>query len=81
MPGSEGDTVSGIVAPAGTPREIVDRLNAEIKKAAAAPDVKAKLADLGFGAVASSPDEFGDRIKAEIAKWAKVIKDANIKVD
>ena len=79
--GIEGDTVSGIVAPAGTPRAIVDRLNAEIKKAAAAPDVKAKLADLGFGAVASTPDEFGDRIKFEIAKWAKVIKDANIKVD
>ncbi len=79
--GIEGDTVSGIVAPAGTPRAIVDRLNAEIKKAAAAPDVRAKLSDLGFGAVASSPDEFGDRIKFEIAKWAKVIKDANIKVD
>jgi tripartite-type tricarboxylate transporter receptor subunit TctC len=79
--GIEGDTVSGIVAPAGTPRAIVDRLNGEIKNAAAAPDVKAKLADLGFGAVASSPDEFGDRIKFEIAKWAKVIKDANIKVD
>jgi tripartite-type tricarboxylate transporter receptor subunit TctC len=79
--GIEGDTVSGIVAPAGTPRAIVDRLNAEIKKAAATPDVKAKLSDLGFGAVASSPDEFGDRIKFEIAKWAKVIKDANIKVD
>jgi tripartite-type tricarboxylate transporter receptor subunit TctC len=79
--GIEGDTVSGIVAPAGTPRAIVDRLNAEIKKAAATPDVKAKLSDLGFGAVASSPDEFGDRIKFEIGKWAKVIKDANIKVD
>jgi len=79
--GLEGDTVSGIVAPAGTPRAIVDRLNAEIKKAAATPDVKAKLAVLGFGAVASAPDEFGDRIKSEIVKWAKVIKDANIKVD
>ena len=61
------------------PAAVVDRLNAEIKKAAAAPDVKAKLADLGFGAVASTPDEFGDRIKFEIAKWAKVIKDANIR--
>jgi tripartite-type tricarboxylate transporter receptor subunit TctC len=79
--GLEGDTVSGIVAPAGTPRAIVDRLNAEIKKAAATPDVKAKLAVLGFGPVASTPDEFGDRIKVEIVKWAKVIKDANIKVD
>jgi tripartite-type tricarboxylate transporter receptor subunit TctC len=79
--GLEGDTVSGVVAPAGTPRAIVDRVNAEIKKAATTPDVKAKLAALGFGPVASTPDEFGDRIKTEIAKWAKVIKDANIKVD
>jgi tripartite-type tricarboxylate transporter receptor subunit TctC len=79
--GLEGDTVSGIVAPVGTPRAIVDRLNAEIKKAAAMPDVKAKLDVLGFGAVASTPDEFGDRIKTEIAKWAKVIKEANIKVE
>ena len=79
--GLEGDTVSGIVAPAGTPRDIVDRLNAEIKKAAATPDVLAKLEVLGFGPVASTPDEFGARIRTEIVKWAKVIKDANIKVD
>lgn len=79
--GLEGDTVSGIVAPAGTPRAVTDRLNAEIKKAAATADVKEKLATLGFGAVASAPSEFGERIKTEIGKWAKVIKDSNIKVD
>ena len=79
--GLEGDTVSGLVAPAGTPRPIIDKLNAEIKKAAATADMKEKLAVLGFGAVASLPDEFGDRIKAEIVKWAKVIRDSNIKVD
>ena len=79
--GHEGDTVSGIVAPAGTPREVVDRLNAEIKKAVAAPDVRAKLTALGFGAVASTPDEFAARIDSEIAKWSKVIREANIKVD
>ena len=60
---------------------IVDRLSAEIKKAASTPDVQAKLEVLGFGAVASPPDEFGERIKIEIAKWAKVIESANIKVD
>ena len=79
--GLEGDAVSGIVAPAGTPRAVIDKLNAEIKKAVATADVKARLAVLGFGAVASLPDEFGDRIKVEIDKWAKVIKDSNIKVD
>ena len=79
--GLEGDTVSGIVAPAGTPRAIVDRLNAEIKKAAATPDVKAKLADPRLRRGREPADEFGERIKTEIAKWAKVIEDANIKVD
>jgi len=79
--GLEGDTVSGIVAPVGTPRAIIDKLNAEIKKAAATADIKEKLAALGFGTVASLPDEFGDRIQAEIVKWAKVIRDSNIKVD
>ena len=79
--GLEGDTVSGIVAPAGTPRPIIDKLNAEIKKIAATAEIKEKLATLGFGTVASLPDEFGDRIKAEIAKWAKVIRDSNIKVE
>ena len=81
MPGSKATPFPGSSRRPARRGAIVDRLNAEIKKAAAAPDVKAKLADLGFGAVASSPDEFGDRIKFEIAKWAKVIKDANIKVD
>ena len=81
MPGLEGDTVSGIVAPAGTPQPIIARLNAEIQKAAATPDVSAKLAALGFGAVASDPDEFGARILVEITKWAKVINEAKIKID
>jgi tripartite-type tricarboxylate transporter receptor subunit TctC len=79
--GLEGDTVSGIVAPAGTPQPIIARLNAEIKKAAATPDVSAKLAALGFGAVASDPDQFGARILVEITKWAKVINEAKIKID
>jgi tripartite-type tricarboxylate transporter receptor subunit TctC len=81
IPGLEGDTVSGVVAPAGTPRSVIDRLNAEIKKAAATSEVRAKLAALGFGAVASDPDEFGARIQVEIAKWAKVIDEAKIKID
>jgi tripartite-type tricarboxylate transporter receptor subunit TctC len=81
IPGHEGDTVSGIVAPAGTPKEIVDLLNAEIKKLAAAPDVKARLSALGFTPVASTAEEFGARIKSEMAKWDKVIRDAKIRID
>lgn len=79
--GLEGDTVSGIVAPAATPRPIIDKINAAIKKAAATAEIKEKLAALGFGAVASLPDEFGHRINTEIVKWAKVIRESNIKVD
>lgn len=81
IPGHEGDTVSGIVAPAGTPKEIVDQLNAEIKKLAALPDVTAKLTALGFTPVASNPEEFGAGITTEMAKWDKVIRDAKIKIE
>jgi len=81
IPGHEGDTLTGIVVPTGTPKEIVDRLNAEIKKMVALPDVKEKLETLGFGPVADSPNEFGERIRTETAKWAKVINDAKIKIE
>jgi tripartite-type tricarboxylate transporter receptor subunit TctC len=81
IPGHEGDTLTGLVVPAGTPKEIVDRLNSEIKKLVAQPDVKEKLETLGFVPVADTPAEFGERIKTETAKWAKVINDAKIKIE
>src|SRR5712691_3871654 len=68
----EADTLTGIVAPAGTPKEIVDLLYREIAKAVTQPDVKERLAGLGFKAVANTPDQFGARIKLEIQKWGKV---------
>jgi tripartite-type tricarboxylate transporter receptor subunit TctC len=81
IPGHEGDTLTGIVVPAGTPREIIDRLNAEIKKLIALPDVKERLEALGFNPVADRPEEFRDRIRSEMGRWAKVIRDANIKIE
>src|SRR5712692_10482214 len=69
IPGHEGDTLTGIVVPAGTPKAIVDRLNAEIKKLIALPDVKERLEALGFNPVANGPEEFGDRIRTEIGRW------------
>jgi tripartite-type tricarboxylate transporter receptor subunit TctC len=81
IPGHEGDTVTGIVAPAGTPKAVVDQLNAEIKKALASPDVTEKLKVLGFTPVGSSPEEFGARITAEMTKWDKVIRDAKIRIE
>lgn len=76
--GQESETMQGIFAPAGTPKEIVDLLNREIAKVMAMPDVKAKCAQLGFDVVANKPDEFTAYIKKEVAKWGKVIKDAKI---
>jgi tripartite-type tricarboxylate transporter receptor subunit TctC len=81
IPGHEGDTLTGIVVPAATPKEVVERLNAEIRKLVALPDVKEKLLALGFAAVANTPAEFGDRIRTESAKWSKVINDAKIKIE
>jgi tripartite-type tricarboxylate transporter receptor subunit TctC len=81
IPGHEGDTLTGIVVPAGTPKEMVDRLNGEIKKLVALPDVKEKLETLGFDPVANTPAEFGERIGTETIKWSKVINDAKIKID
>src|SRR5262245_25856761 len=81
IPGHEGDTLTGIVVPAKTPKDVVERLNAEIKKLVALPDVKEKLGALGSLPVANTPDEFGERIKVETVKWSKVINDAKIKIE
>jgi tripartite-type tricarboxylate transporter receptor subunit TctC len=77
----DADTLTGLVAPAGTPKEIVDLLYREIVKAVAQPDVKERLAVLGFKPVANTPDEFSARIKLEIAKWGKVVHDAKLRIE
>ena len=81
VPDLESDTLTGIVAPAGTPRDIIERWRGDIAKAVAGTDVKERLQGLGFAPVANTPDEFGARIKAEIAKWSKVVHDANIRAN
>ena len=81
IPDLESDTLTGIVAPAGTPKDIIGRWHADIAKAVATADVKERLETLGFAPVANTPDEFGARIKLEIAKWSKVVHAANIKAD
>ena len=77
----EADTLTGIIAPAGTPREIVDKLYREIKRVVALPDVQEKLGAVGFQPVVNTPDEFAARIKLELAKWEKVVHDAKIRVE
>jgi tripartite-type tricarboxylate transporter receptor subunit TctC len=79
-PDQEADTLTGVLAPAGTPSEIVDLLHGEIAKAVADPGVRDRLFKLGFEPVANKPEEFGARIKSEIAKWGKVIHDANLRI-
>lgn len=81
FPGHESYTLTGILAPAGTPKEIVALLHREVVKAVALPDVQERLDKLGFEIVANSPDQFAAQIKAEMEKWAKVIRDAKIKVE
>jgi tripartite-type tricarboxylate transporter receptor subunit TctC len=71
----------GVLMPAGSPKAIVDKLNADTVKALADPDVKKRFADLGVEAVSSTPDQFAAFIRDEMAKYAKLIKEANIKVN
>jgi len=81
LPGFEVGSWQGVFAPAGTPPEIVKRLNAEIVKVLNMPDVREKLSGLGAEIVADSPEEFSALVKAEVAKWADVVKKSGAKVD
>jgi len=72
------DIVTGFVAPAGTPRPIIEFLHRETVKVLSMPDTRDKLATMGFDPVASTPEEFAQWIRTEIVRWGKVIRDANI---
>jgi tripartite-type tricarboxylate transporter receptor subunit TctC len=72
---------AGFLAPAGTPAPIVQKVNADLAKVLALPEVRDKLTALGFELAPGTPAEFGDMIKRELAKVAKVVKEAGIKVD
>jgi len=80
-PDIQGDSWVGLLAPAGTPNEIIGAVQREIAAIIALPDVKERLPTLGFEAVASTPEEFASRIKVETEMWGKVIRAANIKAE
>ena len=81
LPGFDAASWFALFAPAGTPRPIVDRLQVEVKKILAQPEIAKKLAEAGLDAVGSSPDELAAYQRTEIAKWAKVVRDSGAKVE
>ncbi|HEX2826690.1 MAG TPA: tripartite tricarboxylate transporter substrate binding protein [Burkholderiales bacterium] len=76
-----GGTWVGILAPAGTPREVVNTLNKSIAAVVRRPDIHDKIVQVGIDPVGNSPEEFTQFLRDEIAKWGKVIKAANVKVE
>jgi len=80
-PGFEAATWSGLVAPAGTPKPIIDRLNAAANRALASAEIKAKLGEDGSTPLGGTPQQFAGYIKSENAKWGAAVRDAGIKLD
>jgi tripartite-type tricarboxylate transporter receptor subunit TctC len=81
LAGVTASTYWGILAPKGTPKEIVERVSTEFAKAVRDPDVVARIAQLGYLPIGGGPSDYAANVKSEIAKWAPVIKAANIKAE
>jgi len=81
VPGFSVDSINGIVVPSATPRELVRRISADFASVLKQPDFKARLNEIGLEPVGNTPEEFDAFIRAEIARWAKVVKTANLTVD
>lgn len=81
VPGYDVTAWFGFIAPAGVPKDVIAKLNADIAKAVQSPEVRAKLASLGADLSASTPEAFGALMRAEIGKWGHIIRTANIKLD
>jgi tripartite-type tricarboxylate transporter receptor subunit TctC len=77
LPGFEFYEWHGVLAPGGTPPQIIGRLNADINKIVAMPEVRERIANLGAEAVGSTPAQMAQHVSAEIAKWRKVLKPVN----
>jgi tripartite-type tricarboxylate transporter receptor subunit TctC len=81
VPGYELTVWFGLVAPAGTPREVVMKLNAEVLRILAMPDVRERFLAQGVEPLGSTPEEFRDHIRAQMAKWGKVVRDAGVQAE
>jgi tripartite-type tricarboxylate transporter receptor subunit TctC len=80
FPGQIGETPVGLLAPAGTPKAVIDLLHRKVVQILALPDTRQRLAAVGFSPIGDTPAEFAAFLKSEHAKWAKVISDAGIKL-
>jgi tripartite-type tricarboxylate transporter receptor subunit TctC len=81
IPGFDAVSWGGVMGPGGLPSDIVQRLHTEIVRILKMPDVAEKLSSLGADIVGSTPEEFDKYLRAEIAKWGKVARDNNIRLD
>ncbi len=81
LPGFEVNSWYGLLAPTGTPRDIITRLNTEVASSLREPDARARLFSIGAEPMSNTPEEFGAFIQSEMAKWAKVVKVAGIRVE
>ena len=81
LPGFEFGTWFGLLAPANTPREIVNKLNAEVAKAVAQPDLRESYAAMGTEPRSTTPEQFAAQIRSDIDKWSKIAREANIRAD
>jgi tripartite-type tricarboxylate transporter receptor subunit TctC len=81
FPRFESSSFYGLLAPAGTPRPIINRLHAELVKIIQSPESLERLASVGAFPVANTPEQFAEALRLEVTKWAKVIKEHGIKAD
>jgi len=81
VPGYDVNVWFGVLTVAGTPREIVQRLNTDVVRILTSAEVKERFAKMGVDVVAGTPEQFGQFLKSEVARWAKVVHDAGIKAD
>jgi tripartite-type tricarboxylate transporter receptor subunit TctC len=79
--GFELDAWAGLVAPAGTPPDVITKLNTALRPIIDSPDVQAKFKNVGCQGFSSTPSEFGDFIKLQLGKWQRMVKDANIQAE
>lgn len=81
LPGYEAYSWAALVAPAGTPKDIVAKISTDLQRVMTQPDVKQRLFDAGAEAMPTSPEKLAQMLRSEIEKWAKVVKAANIRMD